>query len=222
MSSEYIEIDYPDSLESFSQELKRYKPIDMIEFCTEYFECLQKGIPLRSKDLSGLKKFHLTPEDEEVVKRLKIPSEDLVRVSNRRKIKSHDEILNEINEEFDKYMKIVEDNGKLNENEMHNYLKMKNNIFRDYEFIRFLKDIEALPIDKNNYRIFFTKLYDLSDKEKKLVFKFCDLDYKIMNDQKTAKWKDMLVLLNNSNKHTYAPYDELSLKIEKFAFMTQF
>ena len=138
MSSEYIEIDYPDSLESFSQELKRYKPIDMIEFCTEYFECLQKGIPLRSKDLSGLKKFHLTPEDEEVVKRLKIPSEDLVRVSNRRKIKSHDEILNEINEEFDKYMKIVEDNGKLNENEMHNYLKMKNNIFRDYEFIRLL------------------------------------------------------------------------------------
>ena len=92
MYSEYIEIDYPDSLESFSQELKRYKPIDMIEFCTEYFECLQKGIPLRSKDLSGLKKFHLTPEDEEVVKRLKIPSEDLVRVSNRRKIKSHDEI----------------------------------------------------------------------------------------------------------------------------------
>ena len=214
MSSEYIEIDYPDSLESFSQELKRYKPIDMIEFCTEYFECLQKGIPLRSKDLSGLKKFHLTPEDEEVVKRLKIPSEDLVRVSNRRKIKSHDEILNEINEEFDKYMKIVEDNGKLNENEMHNYLKMKNNIFRDYEFIRFLKCIEALPIDKNNYRIFFTKLYDLSDKEKKLVFKFCDLDYKIINDQKTAKWKDMLVLLNNSNKHTYAPYDELSLKLE--------
>ena len=125
MSSEYIEIDYPDSLESFSQELKRYKPIDMIEFCTEYFECLQKGIPLRSKDLSGLKKFHLTPEDEEVVKRLKIPSEDLVRVSNRRKIKSHDEILNEINEEFDKYMKIVEENDKLGPKTVYGKTKLE-------------------------------------------------------------------------------------------------
>ena len=97
MSLSNIEIEYPDTLESFEKEVKRYKPIDMIDFCSEYFECLQKGIPLRSKDLSGLKKFHLTPEDEEVVKRLKIPAEDLVRVSNRRKVKTHEEILNEIN-----------------------------------------------------------------------------------------------------------------------------
>ena len=214
MSSSNIEIDYPDSLESFRKELQRYKPIDMIEFCTEYFECLQKGIPLRSKDLSGLKKFHLTPEDEEVVKRLKIPAEDLVRVTNRRKIKSHDEILKEINNEFDKYMNIMENNRELNKEEMHNYLKMKNNIFRDYEFIRFLKDIETLPIDKNNYRIFFTKLYNLSKAEKELIFKFCDLDYMIIKEQKIESWKEMLVLLNNSNKHTYASYDELSSKIE--------
>ena len=214
MSSLNIEIDYPDSLESFEKELKRYKPIDMIEFCTEYFECLQKSIPLRSKDLSGLRKFHLTPEDEEVIERLKIPAEDLVRISNRRKIKSHEEILKEINDEFDKYMKIVEMNGELNEEEMHNYLKMKNNIFRDYEFIRFLKGIENLPIDKNNYRIFFTKLYDLSKEEKDLIFKFCDLDYKIIKEQKIESWKEMLVLLNESNKHTYASYDELSLKLE--------
>ncbi len=85
MSESIHEIDYPSSLESFEKELKRYKPIDMIEFCSEYFHALQKGIPLRSKDLSGLKKFHLTPEDQEVIKRLKIPSEDLVRVINRRK-----------------------------------------------------------------------------------------------------------------------------------------
>ena len=214
MSSEIIQVDYPDSLESFEKELKRYRPIDMIDFCAEYFECLQKGIPLRSKDLSGLKKFHLTPEDEDVIRRLKIPTEDLVRVVNRRKEKTHDEILNEINNEFDKYMNIVDNNGELNEGEMHNYLKLKNNIFRDYEFLRFLKGIEKLPINKNNYRIFFTKLYELTNKEKDLIFKFCDLDFKILKEQKTETWKDMLVLLNNSNKHTYAPYDELSPRIE--------
>ena len=214
MSASNIEIEYPDSLESFEKEVKRYRPIDMIDFCQEYFECLQKGIPLRSKDLSGLKKFHLTPEDEEVVKRLKIPAEDLVRVSNRRKVKTHEEILKEINEEFDKYNNIMESNGELNEEEMHNYLKLKNNIFRDYEFLRFLKGIEKLPINKNNHRIFFTKLYDLTKEEKDLIFKFCELDYKITKEQKTETWKEMLVLLNNSNKHTYAPYDELSEKIE--------
>ena len=115
MSESIQEIDYPSSLESFEKELKRYKPIDMIEFCSEYFECLQKGIPLRSKDLSGLKKFHLTPEDQEVIKRLKIPSEDLVRVVNRRKEKTHEEILKEINDEFDKYINILENSGELNE-----------------------------------------------------------------------------------------------------------
>ena len=214
MSSLNIEIEYPDSLESFEKEVKRYRPIDMIDFCSEYFECLKKGIPLRSKDLSGLKKFHLTPEDEEVVKRLKIPAEDLVRVANRRKVKTHQEILKEINDEFDKYIDIVENNGELNEQEMHNYLKLKNNIFRDYEFLRFLNGIEKLPINKNNHRIFFTKLFDLTKEEKDLIFKFCELDYKIMKEPKTETWKEMLVLLNNSNKHTYAPYDELSEKIE--------
>ena len=29
-----IEIQYPDSLESFEKEVQRYKPIDMIDFCT--------------------------------------------------------------------------------------------------------------------------------------------------------------------------------------------
>ena len=184
MSSSNIEIQYPDSLESFEKELKRYKPIDMIDFCSEYFECLQKGIPLRSKDLSGLKKFHLTPEDQEVIERLKIPAEDLRRIPDRRKAKSHKEILEEINKEFDKYIDIIENNGELNELEMHNYLKLKNNIFRDYEFLRFLKGLEKLPINKNNYRIFFTKIYDLSKEEKDLIFKFCDLDFKITKESK--------------------------------------
>ena len=214
MSSSNIEIQYPDSLESFEKELKRYKPIDMIDFCSEYFECLQKGIPLRSKDLSGLKKFHLTPEDQEVIERLKIQAEDLRRIPDRRKAKSHKEILEEINKEFDKYIDIIENNGELNEIEMHNYLKLKNNIFRDYEFLRFLKGLEKLPINKNNYRIFFTKLYDLSKEEKDLIFKFCDLDFKITKESKIETWKEMLVLLDNSYKHTYAPYDDFSQEIE--------
>ena len=215
MSSENIEIQYPETLESFEKEVQRYKPIDMIDFCIEYFECLQKGIPLRSKDLSGLKKFKLTPEDEAVVRRLNIPQEDLVRVINRRKIKSHEEILNDLNTEFDKYFDLIEKNGSLNDEEMHNYLKLKTNTFRDYEFIRFLKDIESLQINKNHHRIFFTKLYNLTDEEKKLIFKFCDLDYKIINDKKTQSWKEILILLNECNKHTYAPYDEITQKIEK-------
>ena len=215
MSSENIEIQYTETLESFEKEVQRYKPIDMIDFCTEYFECLQKGIPLRSKDLSGLKKFKLTPEDEAVVRRLNIPQEDLVRVINRRKIKSHEEILNDLNTEFDKYFDLIEKNGSLNDEEMHNYLKLKTNTFRDYEFIRFLKDIESLQINKNHHRIFFTKLYNLTDEEKKLIFKFCDLDYKIINDKKTQSWKEILILLNECNKHTYAPYDEITQKIEK-------
>ena len=210
-----IEIQYPDSLESFEREVQRYKPIDMIDFCTEYFEALQNGIPLRSKDLSGLKKFTLTPEDEAVVRRLNIPQEDLYRVLNRRKIKTHEEILNELNTEFDKYLNLIETNGSLNDDEMHNYLKLKNNTFRDYEFIRFLKDIEKLPINKNNFRIFFTKLYNLSDEEKQLIFKFFDLDFKIIKDKNIQSWKEMLILLNECNKHTYAPYDEITQKLEK-------
>ena len=215
MSSENIQMQYPDSLESFEKEVERYKPIDMIDFCTEYFECLQKGEPLRSKDLSGLKKFKLTPEDEAVINRLRIPEEDLVRVMNRRKIKSHEEILNELNSEFDKYFELIENNGSLDELEMHNYLKLKTNIFRDYEFIRFLKDIEKLPIGKNHHRIFFTKLFNLIDEEKNLIFKFCDLDYKIINDKKTQSWKEMLILLNECNKHTFAPYDDITQKVER-------
>ena len=210
-----IEIQYPDSLESFEREVQRYKPIDMIDFCTEYFEALQNGIPLRSKDLSGLKKFTLTPEDEAVVRRLNIPQEDLYRVLNRRKIKTHEEILNELNTEFDKYLNLIETNGSLNDDEMHNYLKLKNNTFRDYEFIRFLKDIEKLQINKNNFRIFFTKLYNLSDEEKQLIFKFFDLDFKIIKDKNIQSWKEMLILLNECNKHTYAPYDEITQKLEK-------
>ena len=215
MSTENIEIEYPDTLESFEKEVQRYKPTDMIDFCNEYFECLQKGIPLRSKDLSGLKKFKLTPEDEAVVRRLNIPEEDLVRVVNRRKIKTHEEILNELNSEFDKYFDIIKNKSSLDDDEMHNYLKLKTNTFRDYEFIRFLKEIEQLPINKNNYRIFFTKLYNLSDEEKKLIFKFCDLDYKIVKNKKTQSWKEMLILLNDCNKHTYAPYDDVTQKLEK-------
>ena len=98
---------------------------------------------------------------------------------------------------------------------MHNYLKLKNNTFRDYEFIRFLKDIEKLPINKNNFRIFFTKLDNLSDEEKQLIFKFFDLDFKIIKDKNIQSWKEMLILLNECNKHTYAPYDEITQKLEK-------
>ena len=215
MSKEDIEIQYPDTLESFQREVERYKPIDMINFCTEYFSCLQQGIPMKSKDLSGLKKFKLTPEDIAVVTRLNIPEEDLLRIINRRRVKTQKEIIENLNQEFDKYINIIEKNKKLNSEEMHNYLKLKTNTFRDYEFIRFLKNIENVPIEANKHRIFFTKLYNLSDEEKELIFKFFDLDFKLTKNINNQLWKDVLIMLNNSNKHTYAAYENVTQKIEK-------
>ena len=41
------------------------------------------------------------------------------------------------------------------------------------------------------------------------------MDYKIINDKKTQSWKEMLILLNDCNKHTYAPYDDITQKVER-------
>ena len=207
---------YQRELDDFRKHFRSYRPFDLFDFYNEYFDCLKRGVrkSLPQKSVVDLSKFHLSPEDEKVVKRLNIPVEDLVRVQNRRKVKTHEQILKEINSEFDKYIKILENSDELNEQEMHNYLKLKNNIFRDNEFLRFLKEIEKLPINKNNYRIFFTKFYDLSKEDKNLIFKYLELDHEIIKNQKTETWKEMLNILNNSNKHTYAPYDEISQGIE--------
>jgi len=141
---------YQRELDDFRKHFRSYRPFDLFDFYNEYFDCLKRGVrkSLPQKSVVDLSKFHLSPEDEKVVKRLNIPVEDLVRVQNRRKVKTHEQILEEINSEFDKYIKILENSDELNEQEMHNYLKLKNNIFRDNEFLRFLKEIEKLPINK--------------------------------------------------------------------------
>ena len=83
--SDYEQLQYPDILESFKKERERYRPKDLIDFSIEYFKALQSGAPLRYKDLSGLEKLHINPEDYESIERLGIPEEDLYRVINRRK-----------------------------------------------------------------------------------------------------------------------------------------
>ena len=79
-------------LGSFEYEIEKYKPKDMIDFSIEYFKSLQAGSKLKYKDLSGLEKFELKPEDREIVNRLGIQQEDLMRVLNRRKVQSKEEI----------------------------------------------------------------------------------------------------------------------------------
>lgn len=93
-------LQYPATLESFNKERERYRPIDLIDFSIEYFKALQNGTPLRYKDLSGLEKLEVNPDDLEIIRRLRIPNEDLNRVVNRRKILTEEELLNKFNKEI--------------------------------------------------------------------------------------------------------------------------
>ena len=70
--------------------------------------------------------------DLEVVRRLGIPEEDLNRVVNRRKILTKEELLNKFNGELSKYKEKINSSSdnKLNEEDMHNYLKFKKNTFK--------------------------------------------------------------------------------------------
>ena len=114
-----------NQLGSFEYEIEKYKPKDMIDFSIEYFKSLQSGSRLEYKDLSGLEKFELKPEDQEIVNRLGIPQEDLMRVLNRRKVQEKEEIYKTLQKEIEKYSKI----DPSNEDEMKKYLKFKKNSF---------------------------------------------------------------------------------------------
>ena len=215
--SDYEQLQYPDTLESFKKERERYRPKDLIDFSIEYFKALQSGTPLRYKDLSGLEKLHINPEDYEIIERLGIPEEDLYRVINRRKNLTEKDLLNKFNEEIKKYDQIAESNGdkKLDDQDMHNYLKFKKNIFQEIEFLRFINGLENLTLDDNNRRIYFTKFFKLTQEQKNAVIDLLSLDIKIIKNFRIYDWKDYLLKMDESSKHTYVTYDKVSYKLEE-------
>ena len=149
------QLQYPTTLESFKKERERYRPKDLIDFSIEYFKALQNGTPLKYKDLSGLDKFVLNPEYEEIVRRLGIPDEDLYRVLNRRKHLTQKDILLKFNDDLSLFNQIIDSssNNDLIEQEMHNYLQFKKDTFRDTEFLRFIDGLENISLD-NDRRIY--------------------------------------------------------------------
>ena len=201
-----------NELGSFEYEIEKYKPKDMIDFSIEYFKSLQAGSKLEYKDLSGLEKFELKPEDREIVNRLGIPQEDLMRVLNRRKVQSKEEIYKKLQSEIEKYSKI----DPANEEEMKKYLKFKKNSFKNYEFIRFIDGIENVNVITDENRIYFTKLFNLNTDEKRIVFNLLECDWALLKNPKIREWKFSLERLDNAQKHTYHSYDNISNKLEDF------
>ena len=210
------QLQYPKTLESFNKERERYRPKDLIDFSIEYFKALQNGTPLKYKDLSGLEKLDLNPSDSEVVRRLGIPEEDLNRVVNRRKILTKEELLNKFNEGLSEYKEKINSSSdnKLSEEDMHYYLKFKKNTFKEMEFLRFIDGLENISLDDNR-RIYFTKFFNLNKDEKDAVIDLLSCDIKIIKNYKIYDWKEYLIKMDESNKHTYAPYDDISYKLEE-------
>ena len=202
----------PNPIGSFDYEIEKYKPKDMIDFSIEYFKSLQAGSALDYKDLSGLEKFELKPKDQEIVNRLGIPQEDLVRVLNRRKVQEKEEIYQQLLKEIEKFSKI----DSANEEEMKKYLKFKKNSYKSYEFLRFIDGLENVNVITEENRIYFTKMFTLNKEEKRIVLSFLDCDWILIKNSKIREWKFSLERLDNAQKHTYHSYDNISNKLEEF------
>ena len=222
MSNENEENKYEDfpkynELKDFKTEVERYKPKDLIDFCEKYFQAQINHKPLVYDDLSGLEKFVLTPDDQAIIERLKIPQEDLERVTSRRKIVTEKENLTNISNDIEQFKNLLEEKSQLSEEELYNYSKFKTNTFKSQEFLRFIDGLENLPLKEENIqRIFFTKLFFLSEEEKEIIWKFFDLDIKILKKPKINSWKNSLEIFNKSPKHTYSTFDTVSNVLEQF------
>ena len=222
MSNEKEENKYEDfpkynELKDFKTEVERYKPKDLIDFCEKYFQAQINHKPLVYDDLSGLEKFVLTPDDQAIIERLKIPQEDLERVTSRRKIVTEKENLTNISNDIEQFKNLLEEKSQLSEEELYNYSKFKTNTFKSQEFLRFIDGLENLPLKEENIqRIFFTKLFYLSEEEKEIIWKFFDLDIKILKKPKINSWKNSLEIFNKSPKHTYSTFDTVSNVLEQF------
>ena len=211
--------DFPkyNELKDFKTEVERYKPKDLIDFCEKYFQAQINHKPLVYDDLSGLEKFVLTPDDQAIIERLKIPQEDLERVTSRRKIVTEKENLTNISNDIEQFKNLLEEKSQLSEEELYNYSKFKTNTFKSQEFLRFIDGLENLPLKEENIqRIFFTKLFYFSEEEKEIIWKFFDLDIKILKKPKINSWKNSLEIFNKSPKHTYSTFDTVSNVLEQF------
>lgn len=198
------------ALGSFASEIERYKPKDMIDFSVEYFKALQSNTPLDYKDLSGLTKFELSPDDEETISRLGISEEDLQRVINRREIKSQKEVYETLIADIEKYSKT----NPNDESQMHLYNKFKTNTFKANEFLRFIDKLENVNISSDEHRIYFTKIFKLTPIEKQIAFALLDCDWNLRKSSKLREWKTILEQLDKRQKHTYYSYDKLSSRLE--------
>ena len=211
--------DFPkyDELKDFKTEVERYKPKDLIDFCEKYFEAQINNKPLNYEDLSGLEKFVLVPDDQAIIQRLNISQEDLERVTSRRKNVTEKENLQNITNDIEQFKNLLEEKSNLSEEELYNYSKFKTNTFKNQEFLRFIDGLENLPLKEENIqRIFFTKLFYLSEEEKEIVWKFFDLDIKTLKKPKINSWKNSLENFNKSPKHTYSTFDTVSNILEEF------
>ena len=98
---------------------------------------------------------------------------------------------------------------------MHNYLKFKKNTFQEIEFLRFIDGLENITLDDNNRRIYFTKFFKLTQEQKNTVIDLLSLDIKIIKNFRIYDWKDYLIKMDESSKHTYVTYDKVSYKLEE-------
>ena len=67
----------------------------------------------------------------------------------------------------------------------------------------------------NNRRIYFTKFFNLNQAQKNAVINLLSCDIKIIKNIKINDWKDYLIKMDKSSKHTYALYDNISDKLEE-------
>ena len=210
------QLQYPLTLESFNKERERYRPKDLIDFSIEYFKALQNGTAFKYNDLSGLDKFILNPDDSEIIRRLGIPDEDLYRVRNRRKKLTEQEILIKFNEDLASFNQIIDSSSdnQLSEQEMLNYLQFKKNTFQEIEFFRFINNLENISLE-NDRRIYFTKFFPLNQDQKNAIINLLSCDIKIIKNIKINDWKDYLISMDKSCKHTYASYDKIGFKLEE-------
>ncbi|MCQ2816775.1 MAG: hypothetical protein MJ252_05860 [archaeon] len=200
------------SIGSFESERQRYKPKDLADFSKKYFEALKKNIPLVYDDLSGLDPLVISPSDSEIIGRLQISNEDLLRVFKRRDTTTNEEKYIKIFKTIDFFSQI----DTTDEESMFQYNKFKKNSFKDYEFLRFIEGIENRSISKEENLIYFTKVFNLNQYQKGLIFKFLENDFNITQNYKLKDWRICLERLENLEKHTYYPYDKVSLKFEFF------
>lgn len=197
-------------LGSFELEVIRYRPKDMDDFSHEYFKSLQADQPLKYYDTSGLIPFVLEPTDESIIERLQIPQEDLEKVEKRRSKQTYESKLEQLNQEIKEFTK-----EEVTDILIAGYTKYKIGVFKVNEFLSFLAQLYKVSIEKDQFRIYYTKVANLTQEEKQLVFKFLEADYKIQSNVLSKDWKAILETIDKMQKHTYHFINSVNPRLEE-------